>query len=53
MVTKAQNMKDLLDVVQSDLMYNVFCDFDFKQMFETDERNEETPCKCTEICTLI
>lgn len=29
MVTKAQNMKDLIDVVQND-MYGVYCDFDFK-----------------------
>lgn len=29
MVTKAQHMKDLIDVVQND-MYGVYCDFDFK-----------------------
>lgn len=29
MVTKAQNMKDLINVVQND-MYGVYCDFDFK-----------------------
>nr|XP_019928081.2 uncharacterized protein LOC105341154 [Crassostrea gigas] len=30
MATKAQTMKDLIDYVQNDSMYNVFCDFDFK-----------------------
>nr|XP_034309428.1 uncharacterized protein LOC117683723 [Crassostrea gigas] len=30
MLTKAQTLKHLIDYIQKDFMYNVFCDFDFK-----------------------